>query len=52
MILHSLESIFCLILSSGAQKGAAMINDSSSNLIWLSVGRNIGFYTIYYNDGQ
>ena len=52
MILPSLESIFCLILSSGAQKGAAMINDSSSNLIWLKVGRNISYDTIYYNDDQ
>ena len=52
MILHDLESIFCLILYSGAQKGEAMINDSSSNLIWLKVGRNIGYDTIYYKDDQ
>ena len=52
MTLHSLESTFCLILYSGAQKGAAMINDSSSDLIWLKVGRNIGYDTIYYKDDQ
>ena len=52
MILHSLERIFYLILSSGAQKGAAMIDDSFSNLIWLKVGRNIGYDTIYHNDDQ
>ena len=52
MILQSLGSIFRLILYYGAQKGTAIINDSSSYLIRLKFGRNIAYDTLYYKDDQ